>query len=242
MTVLHRKRQQGMALMLMLWLLLALGALLAGIRLLATEAGSGGRWARSELQAELAAEAGIHKVVMDMSQPTTKHHWQGNGDSQTLEFDSARVHISVQNVKGLVDINVAAPKRIKQLVAACGGNEDLARRWISSREKTPYLLVSQLRGQLGIERHLFACMQPVLTVWSGRQQPDLRFAGERVRKLLHIAGHRSDVVSSSAATQVVVVDSRAQLEDGYKKHIHATVLITRPHGERRPYRILDWQD
>ena len=225
--------------MLTLWLLIVLSIMLSGNQLLMRNTAQQGRWIQDEIQAELAAEAGIATVVMDQNRPLQSRRWEGRGDRQQHSFEMTRVGVSVQSVKGLLDANSATPDIIKKVVNACNGNPNVVNEWLDVRQVHPFLVTTQLRELPQMNETLFSCLLPHLTVWSGMSQPDGDFATPFLKRILHFPSVRERRADPG---NVLAIESVAKLRNGRVKKIRVTLLLMKNVPGKRPYRILDWQD
>jgi len=231
------RRQQGVALMMVLWVLMLLSMMLSGITLLLRGESRQALWDRQQTTAQLAAGAGISLAVQAMQQPATRR-WQAAGETHDLRFDGMNLRVTLRSERGLLDINSGDSGAVGQLLAACGASA-AAPALLARREQQPFRVTRELRSLPGVTASRFACLSPHITVWSGMAQPDIAFATPLLRRVLHLP---LPGMAKGDPGQVLRVVSRATLPGGRHRTLTVTLLLTHASAGDRPYRVLGWQE
>ena len=194
-------KQQGVALLLVLWACTLLAILLGGYAALARTEGLQARYEFAQAQAHYAAEAGLMQAVYGLQDPIAQRRWIGDGRTYTFHYDNAIIAISAIDEGGKVDINSASPEVLQGLFHAVGLDpakaQALATRvvdWRSPAEQPgqtggqdssyqaagrhygprhgPFATIEELQMVLGMTPALYQQVAPVITIWAGAGSPD----------------------------------------------------------------------
>lgn len=235
------KQQRGVALLLVLWVLALLSILLAGLAGWVQLESRQALWQRQHTEALLAAEAGINLTVAALSDPAQKNAWPADGRPHALVFERATVQVSLFSERGKLDLNSASTADIARLMQACGGARGLAAALDQRRGsgQPPLRVVEELRQLPGMNRSVFACAAPQVTLWSGQEQPDPAFATPLLRRLLSLPSLN---VSGADPGPILTLASVAQLPGGFNATLVVTLLLNPSTEGARPYRVLHWQE
>ncbi|URL57049.1 general secretion pathway protein GspK [Luteibacter flocculans] len=186
----HAPAQRGVALLVVLW-----GCTLAAITLgaLATNARIESLQARTQslrTQAFYAAEAGIDVAVFHLSDADGDRRWQPDWQSHAMRVGDAEVSVSVSAEEGKLNLNLATPEQITDLLRAAGVDEERigpAAKAIGAwgdpgeAKDTALLLrggftsLEELRRVPGLASDIVDRIEPALTLWTV-QQPNLAYA------------------------------------------------------------------
>jgi general secretion pathway protein K len=186
--------QRGMALLIVLW-----GCTLAAITLgaLATNARIESMQARAQslrTQAFYAAEGGIEEAVYRVRVTDGDMRWHADWQRHALHIGEADVSVAISAEEGKINLNLATPERIEDLMRAAGvesdriqpatkaivdwgdpgsgkGNALLMRGGFSSLE--------ELRRVPGLAQDIVDRIEPALTLWT-TQEPNLAYASPLV--------------------------------------------------------------
>lgn len=204
--VINHARQQGMALIVVLWLVLLLSTMAAGHSL---NVRADSLLASRQLdlsQARALADAGIRRAIMDLLDGGTR---PVNGDASEVEISGDTVIVSVRDARGLVDLNAARPELLAALVALAGASDaernrivDAILDWrdadnlihLNGAEDDEYraagvawtardgafVSVDELRYVRGMRPEVFATLLPYITVHSGYAGLDPNVAPPRL--------------------------------------------------------------
>lgn len=195
----HRSsfRHQGMALILVLWVV-SLMAIMAGSFALSTHREAGIlSHAHERAKAMALAEGGVNYAMMMLSLPDPKKRWQADGTPYVWQVaEDARVRLSILDEGGKVDLNAAQEQTLKTVLNLALKNEELAIRltdtildWrdpddlkrtqgaeaedyqASKRQAPPqnrnFLIMDELRGVMGMTPELYRKLEGWFTLYTG---------------------------------------------------------------------------
>lgn len=244
MSNLHR-RQQGVALLVVLWVLAVLSLLLGGLAGWVQLESRQALWLRQNTQALLAAEAGLNITVQGLLDATQRKHWIADGRVNTLRLDDTQLTVSIRSERGKLDLNSAPATDLARLFQACGANRGqasaLAAALVAQRNdgQSPLRVLEEVRSLPGMSRALYARVLPEITVWSGLDRPDPAFASPLLRRALNLPNQSAAGADPGA---MLSIDSRAERPDGVVALLQTTVLLSPSEGGAQPYRVLRWQE
>ncbi|MHC8306333.1 type II secretion system minor pseudopilin GspK [Pseudomonas sp. PB3P13] len=239
------KRQRGVALLLVLWVLALLASLLAGLVGWVHLQNRQALWQREHLQALLAAEAGIGMAVLAQLDRQPERHWLADGQVHALRFDQAELAVSLRSEQGQLDLNAAPAGQIDRLMQACGATPENARQLAQAVDhrrgvhQAPLRMIEELREIPGMTQALYQCAAPYVTLWSGLPEPDPRLAAPWLQQALNLP--RMNPTGTSAGS-IITLQSRATLPGGYATTLRVTLLLNPSKEGARPYRVLRWQE
>ena len=199
-------RARGIVLLMVLWVIVLLTVLVSSYVQSASTEGQQARFMLNTTQARYAAEAGMHRAIFELYNPTTEMRWKGDGRPYEMSFDGANVTIEIVDETGKIDINSGDQKLLAAMFARAGVEPLRAEKlagavvdWrdpdellsINGAEKGEYIsaglktgprnqyfvTVSELQQVLGMDYELFQRLEPMLTITSnGTSVPNLAFA------------------------------------------------------------------
>jgi len=263
-------RQQGIALVVVLWLLVLLTVIAAShARIIRTET----RLAFNQVEASKArclAEAGANHAIMELLVRDEALRWSVNGSVNRIRYEDGSVAIAIRDARGLIDINNVQPSLLNEVLAGAGLEESqrmaLVDTTLDWRDKDnlkhlngaedddyrraglqwaardgPFSSVEEFRYVLGMTNPLFERLAPYLTVHSGQAGIKLDFASPWLVSVL------------SAMQGAPTGDNNAGRRGGSTFHI--TVVATSTGGSTasldmvvriaptsdQPYTILSWR-
>lgn len=239
------RRQKGVALLLVLWVLALLSTLLAGLLGWVHLQNRQALWQRQHTQAVLAAEAGIGMAVLAQLDRDPVRHWKADNQPHGLRFDKAALAVSLGSETGKLDLNAAPAESFARLLVACGANPDLARQVAQGLEqrrgggRAPLRMVEEVRELPGIGQPMYQCASSHVTLWSGMSAPDPRMTSPWLRQAL---GLPQAGPATEDAGPVISIRSQATLPGGYTTTLNVTLLLNPSKEGARPYRVLRWQE
>lgn len=199
------RRQRGVALVVVLWILLLVTISTGAYTLMARMDMLEAHTVLSGTQARLAAEAGVNFAVLSLQDPNVEARLIPDGRSYFVDYRGMEVEIQVTDERGKVDINRANEQTLVQLFTGHGLDEGDAvllaaavADWIDGDEATrvdgaewpeyelaglavgpanrPFVIAEEVLQVIGMPWELFEKMEPGLTVFSESAAPDPAFA------------------------------------------------------------------
>lgn len=198
-------RQQGVALLVVLWILLLVTLSTGAYTLMARMDGLEAHTVLWSTRARLAAEAGLNVAVLSLRDPDDEQRWIADGRPYLIRYRDTEIEVSVTDERGKFNINSANEEALLQLFSANGvdaeqaallaaavldwtdpdtlvrpnGAEEeeyIAAGYQVGPANRPFLMVEELLQVLGLPWELFREIEPGLTVWSEGRLPDPAFA------------------------------------------------------------------
>jgi general secretion pathway protein K len=195
-----KRGQRGVALLVVLWACTLLAIMVGGYAMLARTEGLQARYQFAQTQAHYAAEAGLMRAIYALQDPQLQQRWMPDGRIYPLDFDGAKVNVSIVSENGKVDLNAASPDVLQNLFKAAGMSDGdaqtLTRNVVDWRTFSatmpsnvpnagyaqagrdygprhgPFATVEELQMVLGMQPTLYRTLASQVTLWSGRQSPD----------------------------------------------------------------------
>jgi len=116
-------RQRGIALIVVMWMLALLTIVIGTFAVLARTETLQARFTFDAVDARYAAEAGLHRAVVELRNPDIETRWVADGRPYRFEFGNAEVEVRVTDETGLIDVNAAAqgnPELVQRLFTSVG--------------------------------------------------------------------------------------------------------------------------
>ena len=216
-------KQQGMALVIVLWVL-SLMTIMAGSFALSTQRETAVlHHAHERARALALAEGAIYYAMLMLNLPDQTLRWQGDGRPYVWDAKGTKVRIRIQDEGGKLDINVAQEASLKTAFKLMGLSEDQAsaitdnildwrdaddvkrpngaeapeyeaRRMNAPPQNRQFLVMDEVQSVLGISPELFKKMQTWFTLYSGIDGLDPSKVSEEI--LLALSAGDSAVVQS----------------------------------------------
>jgi hypothetical protein len=177
------------------------------------------------LRADLAHESAVEWVIHDILANGSRSPWIGDGIVvQETKIAERLVGVSVQQATGLVDPMTSDPQVLNRLLkrlaqAPSSLSSSVERSAISIRPAT----YADLQAMLDLDHKGFACLYPHLTLYSGRAEPEGRYASSYLADLLRL---RSD----SLGGRSILTDSPAHSVVGRTFRVNAVSSNERDDG------------
>ncbi len=109
------KYHSGIALIVVLWMLALLTIIIGSFAVLARTESLQSRFLFDTTAARYAAEAGLHRAVVELRNPDLMTRWVADGRPYQFEFAGAEVEVRMTDESGLLDIN-AAPQSMPEMM------------------------------------------------------------------------------------------------------------------------------
>jgi general secretion pathway protein K len=206
------KRQRGVVLVMVLWVILLLMVLVTSFVQSSTSEGLQARFLLNSTQARYAAEAGLHRAVVELRNPTVELRWYADGRPYEIDFDGATVTVQIIDDSGKIDIAQNNPTLFAAMFQSVGVAKPEADRlagamadWldpddllsVNGAEKGEYeqaglayvpanrafQTVSELQQVLGMSYELYLKVEDMITINSG-SAPNGAFAQADVLRAL----------------------------------------------------------
>lgn len=276
---------RGAALLLVLWLIVLLSALVGAFALTAKVEGLQGRVLVHGIVADQGARAGLEYAMTRIDHADPRLRWLPDGREHRWAFADAAVAVRIVDESGKVDLNQADATLLAALFEAAGGEPQAAAQvagaildWRDTDPLTqpsggaedpdyasagrPYGAkdalfesVAEVEQVLGMTPALYARVEPFLTVYSGRTQPDATFApgmvlqamGLDVEQLLArraawdpAAGADGQAFVGNSGTYSI--ESRARLRNGREAVLRAVIRAGGNGVPGAAYTPLRWEE
>ena len=198
-------KQDGIALVLVLWVLLLLTIMTGSFALMARMDRLEANALLSATQARLSAEAAINLAVLALRDPADENRMLADGRVYQQEIDGVLVEVWATDERGKLDINAADELTLANLFIGHGmefGEAELLAAavmdWRDADElervngaedeayyaaglqvgpaNRPFIIVEELMQVIGVDYDFFRRLEPGITVYSRSAQPDPAFA------------------------------------------------------------------
>ncbi|MBS3747427.1 MAG: general secretion pathway protein GspK [Wenzhouxiangellaceae bacterium] len=139
-------RSRGIALIVVMWMLALLTIIIGTFAVLARTEVLQSRFLFDTTDARYAAEAGLHRAVVELRNPDVETRWVADGRPYEFRFGDADVEVRITDETGLIDVNATAqgnPELLIRLFESVGLNAEDAelmtaaiQDWIDADEET----------------------------------------------------------------------------------------------------------
>ncbi|MBS3742864.1 MAG: general secretion pathway protein GspK [Wenzhouxiangellaceae bacterium] len=146
MTPRNPTRSRGIALIVVMWMLALLTIIIGTFAVLARTEVLQSRFLFDTTDARYAAEAGLHRAVVELRNPDVETRWVADGRPYEFRFGDADVEVRITDETGLIDVNATAqgnPELLIRLFESVGLNAEDAelmtaaiQDWIDADEET----------------------------------------------------------------------------------------------------------
>ena len=274
---------RGAALLLVLWLVALLTALVGAYALTARIEALQGRVGSRGAMAQEIARAGMEYALVRVADRNPETHWQPNGRAYAWRFDGHDVQVRIIDETGKVDLNQADVPLLSRLMQALGEPPDasdaLAAAIVDWRDAddlgqpvggaedgdyaaagrpygakdAPFETIAELEQVLGMTPDLYARLEPFLTLYSGRGQPDATYAQGPVLVAMGMDATawlaQREAAGAAGALQLVgtgsgtySIESRARLADGRETSLRTVVRAGGSPVPGSAYTLLRWEE
>jgi len=294
-------RHRGVAFVLVLWVIATLSILLGSFAMITRTENLQARHLFDTTRARYAAEAGLNLAVYELRKNDQLQRWIADGRAYAFQFDEAQVEVRLTDDSGKIDINTAKDEILASLFMRSGVEEEQAVALAAAIEdwrdpddletpngaeadayraadlsyepaNEPFNTVSELQQVLGMSYALYEKVEPAITLYSGRGDPNLAYAP--LEALESIPGITPEVAAQIIAQRQALppgyqpgvdgppltlpdgtpipmasgggltysVESRATLPSGAHTVLEATIRLGGVNAAGRPYTILRWRD
>jgi general secretion pathway protein K len=274
----------GAALLLVLWLIALLTALIGAFALTARVELLQGRVLGKGAEAQEIARASVEYALVRVADTDPVSHWLPDGRPYHWSFAGSSVEISIVDETGKIDLNQADAQLLTALIKTLAGDSapagQLAAAIIDWRDPdpltqpgggaedpdyaaaglpygakdAPFETVAEVEQVLGMTPQLYAQLEPSLTLYSGRPQPDPNYASVPVLIALgldptaYVARRRSarptigDSQLLGAGSGTYSIESRVTLKEGRQATLRTVVRAGGGPVPGSVYTTLRWEE
>ncbi len=202
-------RQQGIALVVVLWILVLLTIVVGVYAVLARTESLQARFLFDTTVARYAAEAGVHRAAYEMTNRDMETRWVPDGRPYVFPFGEAMVELRITDESGKIDINRAGEELLSNLFISRGMDEveawhlaDAIEDWRDADDlprlygaevddyfaagypygpaNADFVSIDELQQVIGMSWDLFRELEPMLTVSSNSSRINPAFASADV--------------------------------------------------------------
>jgi general secretion pathway protein K len=265
-------RQRGIALVVVLWLVVLITVIGSSHARNARIETSLAFNHIGTAKARALAEAGINRAIMELFVSNTATRWPLDGTARQIQLDSGSVNIAIRDASGLLDLNSADPIQLEAVLEAVATEEAVRQRLVDAildwRDKDQlrrlhgaedsdyrhagldwgsrdglFASIDELRYVLGMTHELFEQLAPYLTVHSGRNDVNLKYAPPWLYSVLTSREREPAESLAGEDTQPAGpfhITAWATGNSGSRASVEVVLRIART-GEE-PYTILSWHE
>ena len=229
----HRRRQSGLALLIVLWTVLMLTIIAGLVQQTSRTDLNIARNMIDRTRAELLADGAVEVAVLGLLDARRgRSAWKADGTVYAWREGDAEIRVRVTPESGRIDINAAPPELLTRLMQAAGADEALARQIAAAAvdfrdgdherspdgvedpdyqalgkplgaKDAPFTLAEELMRVPGMTADLYERIAPGITVYTNQRRPDPAAAPAIVRAALGLDGVGSGTRRSGGSTQTV---------------------------------------
>ena len=224
-----RRREGGVALVLVMWVAILLTVIAASFMLEARTDTLVVRNSLANARAEAAADAGVHRAVYELYRTdNSPDAWRRDGGTREWTFDGVPLRIELRDESGKIDLNTASEALLRGLLLSAGLNDeetakmldaildwrdpDTLKRLNGAEEpeyraagltykpgNAPFQAIEELQLVLGMRPHIYRRIAPLVTVFSRQPGVNAQVASREV--LLAIPGVTTAIVDEFIANR-----------------------------------------
>ena len=223
------KNQNGVALVLVLWVLSLLMIMAGSFALTMRRETTVAAVIKNNAEAKAVAESGVAIAEKMLLNPDINKVWRTDGSVYEILANRAKIRIRLEAETGKIDINKADPLLLKKLMLNAPIEEEFQSKlvgaildWrdaddlvnLNGAEKAeyqdaglpyepknkPFESVEELQLILGMDKTLFSWLEPLVTVNSGQPQVNLQLATKEV--LQTISGLDAEMIAAYILARV----------------------------------------
>jgi general secretion pathway protein K len=247
------RRQQGVALILVMWVIALMAVLLGSFALIARTENLESRHMFDTTAARYDAIAGLELALFQLRNPDIQQRWVADGRPYEFPYEGAVVHIEITNESGKIDLNVADSVTLTTLfqsigmdLAAADALSDAIQDWRDADQQVrphgaeapqyaaagldygptnlPFQTVSEVQQVLGMNYEIYKKIEPAITVYSGARVPNAAVAPYEA--LLAIPGMTPQLAQQIIATRQAMPPGTTGAIEGLTLPGGGTVMAT----------------
>ncbi len=290
-------KQTGMAMVIVIWVL-SLMTIMAGSFALTMRRETSVISAVKDNAVGLAvAEAGVAIARQMMLQKDESRRWRADGSVYQLHYQEAEIRVRLFSEQGKIDLNKADETLLTAMMSSTSVDPDEQQALVSAildwrdqddlvhingAEKQQYeetgltyhpankefQLIDELQMVLGMDSNIFQELRPLITVYSGQAQVNLKLASKEVLQVItnldsemlddfmqqRIEANRAQlpvpalpIIENTSGNQdtntneVYTIISQARVFGDVNSGITVTLKKNTNGSQTNPFQVLDWQ-
>ena len=205
------------------------------------------------IENELLAEGGIAFAILNLSDPDNNAPFIPDGRTFSVTVDGKGLSLQVQSEAGKINLNQSPNPLLNRPLRACGGEgqAELLGKAIEAHVAAKdgpakkFLTVDELKRLPGASAELIAAIEPYVSVYNFRAEPDFGLAPEGLKALITEGQSRtpSDTLAPPAGANSnrsgIFTIMASALDSGGGASIRTIIYLT---GDKRePYYVFDWR-
>jgi general secretion pathway protein K len=205
------------------------------------------------IESELLAEGGIAVAILNLSDSKNTSPFIPDGRAVGVTVDGKGLSLQVQSEAGKINLNQSPNPLLKRLLRSCGGEDQAellgkamdARIAVKDGPANTFLTVDELKRLPGASAELIQAIEPYVSVYNFRAEPDFGSAPERLKALITEGQGRppSETLlppaGANSSRSGIFTITASVLDSGAAASIRAIVYLT---GDKRePYYVFDWR-
>ncbi len=205
--------QQGMALVLVLWVLTLLTIMAGSFALSIRREASVISSVRDSAEASAVARAGVIIAQKMLLNPDKNERWLANGTVYPVEYAGTEIKIKIVSEQGKINLNKAKKKLLENMIKYFDDEDDRAVKiadaildWRDTNDlvrlhgaetaqyqdenlkyvprNKPFQSIEELQLVLGVDQELYKNLEPLITIYSKNGNVDKNTASETVLAIL----------------------------------------------------------
>lgn len=205
--------QQGMALVLVLWVLTLLTIMAGSFALSIRREASVISSVRDSAEASAVARAGVIIAQKMLLNPDKNERWLANGTVYPVEYAGTEIRIKIVSEQGKINLNKAKKKLLENMIKYFDDEDDRAVKiadaildWRDTNDlvrlhgaetaqyqdenlkyvprNKPFQSIEELQLVLGVDQELYKNLEPLITIYSKNGNVDKNTASETVLAIL----------------------------------------------------------
>ncbi|HWP00144.1 MAG TPA: type II secretion system protein GspK [Methylococcus sp.] len=206
------RRERGLALVLVLWVLVLMTIMAGSFSLTLRRESELASGVRGNARARALAEGGVHYAMLMLAERDSARRWKSDGTPYTVELGQARLFIRIEDESGKLDLNAASEAALRELFLQVLGDPELAQRladaildWrdaddlrrLHGAERVEYqaagrpgpgnrefLVPDELLGVFGMTPAIYGRIEPLITIYTHADGVNLSKAGPAMLRIL----------------------------------------------------------
>lgn len=288
-----QKSRNGFALVIVIWILTLLSLMAGSFALSMRRESSVTTALKNNAQALALAESGIGLAQYMLKHADVERRWRGDGSVYRLSrSEGGEIRIKIVSEAGKVDINAGSQAQLSAVIKVVTNDsfqqqhllnsildwrdEDDEPRSHGAEKKQyqaaglkygpsnkPFQTVDELQLVQGVDEAVFARLQPLVTVYSGQSEVNLRVATPEVLQILdedlikknvHDAGLEQQLAASGRnpgdqhdtgavndENQTYTISIEVQMDDEASAALEAVIKMQSQDIGQAPLQVLDWK-